>query len=369
MPSRPRVRNRLLRCREFCYDTAVDRAKGLNAVGAKIRELRARRLDRLCLQGPAAMRAAKFEKCARIYNRALKLASGTRLSAIHRQIGICRQFQCRFDEALASYAESARVADEVGDKRGKAHALGNAGLVWQRRGDHAKALAFYEEAVRLYGELGDRLGRATARTNIGVIRRTEGDFSGAMDCLTEALEVFTGLGAKMEHASALGEIANVHMDKGELDLALVCLDKALLLSREACDRQGEVTVLGNMANVYVRTGQLARARSLYDELLKLHHELGDPNGEAYDRVGIGDVLVRKGDYIAAAGYLTQALKAFLKLGIADGPRKCLSGLRMCLTVMGVKEFSAACAKAKLEPRSVTELLEVLELRQPRVISR
>jgi tetratricopeptide (TPR) repeat protein len=119
-----------------------------------------------------------------------------------------------------------------------------------------------------------------------------------------------------------------------------------------------------MADVYVRTGQLAKARAQYDELLKVHREMGDPDGEARDRVGIGDTLVRKGNYESAAGYLTQALKAFLNLGIADGPRKCLTGLRMCLTVMGVKDFSAACEKAKLEPRTVTELVKVLELRLP-----
>ena len=51
-------------------------------------------------------------------------------------------------------------------------------------------------------------------------------------------------------------------------------------------------------------------------------------------------------------------------GIADGPRKCLTGLRMCLTVLGPKEFSAVCENAKLEPRTVTELVKVLELRFP-----
>jgi tetratricopeptide (TPR) repeat protein len=112
----------------------------------------------------------------------------------------------------------------------------------------------------------------------------------------------------------------------------------------------------------MRMGRLAEAQAGYEALLKAHQEMGDPDGEARDRVGIGDVLVRRGDYLAAAGYLTQALKAFLKLEIADGPRKCLAGMRMCLTVLGVKDFSAACEKAKLEPRTVTELVKVLELR-------
>ena len=35
-----RVRNRLLRHREFCYNTAMDRAKELKAVGTRIRKLR-----------------------------------------------------------------------------------------------------------------------------------------------------------------------------------------------------------------------------------------------------------------------------------------------------------------------------------------
>lgn len=323
-------------------------------------KLRERRLDRLCIQGPAAMRTAKFDKCVRIYTRALKLASGRRLGAIHRQIGICRQFQCRFDEALACYAESARVADQCDDKRGRAHALGNMGLVWQQRGDHAKALALYEQAVGLYGELGDRLGRATARTNIGIIRRADRDFNGALECMSEALEVFEGFGAKLEQAGVLNEIANTHLDQGAPERALQFLRKALPLAREACDRQGEVTILHTLATVHARTGQLASARAQYDELLQVHREMGDPNGEAHDHVGIGDVLVRQHDFQMASGYLAKALKTFLRLGIADGPRKTLPGLRMCLTVLGPKDFCDACLAAKLEPRTVTELVKVLE---------
>ncbi len=82
------------------------------------------------------------------------------------------------------------------------------------------------------------------------------------------------------------------------------------------------------------------------------------------RKGNDDVLVRKGECEPAASYLTQALKTFLKLGIAGGPRKCLAGLRMCLTVQGVEEFSAVCENAKLEPQTVAVLIKVLERRLP-----
>jgi hypothetical protein len=79
---------------------------------------------------------------------------------------------------------------------------------------------------------------------------------------------------------------------------------------------------------------------------------------------MGHSLIQKFEMERAVSYLARAMKGFLRLEIADGPRQLLPGLRMCLTTMGVKDFSAACERAKLEPRTVTELIKVLELRLP-----
>jgi hypothetical protein len=92
--------------------------------------------------------------------------------------------------------------------------------------------------------------------------------------------------------------------------------------------------------------------------------MGDQDGEARDLASMGHSLIQKFEMERAVSYLARAMKGFLRLEIADGPRQLLPGLRMCLTTMGVKDFSAACERAKLEPRTVTELIKVLELRLP-----
>jgi tetratricopeptide (TPR) repeat protein len=334
----------------------------LHVVRQRNPKLRAQRLERLRANGQKAMQACLWDKAIRFYGRASRLAVGPELADAHRQTGVCRQAQGRLSEAEKSFAEAMKAADRCGDKEGKARALGNLGLVWQRRGAHSKALAYYEQSIALGRELGARMLVATAHSNLGLLWKTAGDLDRALDCFRQALSVFQELGAKPQLASVLGNIALVHMDREELDSALEHLNRTLEVARQIGDRRTEANALGNIAGVRLAQHLTNKALDGYEALLKVHREMGDLDGEARDHVGIGDALVRKGDYEAAASYLTQALKAFLKLGIAEGPRKCLFGLRMCLTVLGVKEFSAVCENAKLEPRTVTELVKVLELR-------
>ena len=327
-------------------------------------KLRTQRLARVRAKGQQAMQACLWDKAVRHYAHASRLAVGAELADAHRQTGVCRQAQGRLGEAEASFAEAAKAADQCGDRVTKASALRGLGLVRQRRGDHSKALAYYEQSIALSHELGDRLGEAAAYSNTGLLWKTANELDRALDCFRQALSLFQELGARPQLASVLGNIALVHMDREEFDSALEHLNQTLDIARQIGDRRTEANALGNIASVHLAQHLPNEALAGYEKLLEVHREMGDPDGEARDRVGIGDTLVRKGDYETAAGYLTQALKAFLKLEIADGPRKCLTGLRMCLTVMGVKDFSAACEKAKLEPRTVTELIKVLELRQP-----
>jgi tetratricopeptide (TPR) repeat protein len=327
-------------------------------------KLRAQRLERLRAKGQKAMQAGLFDKAARCFAGASKLAVGPELADAHRQIGVCRQAQGRLGEAEASFTKAVKAADQCADRVTKVSALRGLGLVWQRRGDHSKALAYYEQSVALSRELGDHMGEAAAYGNTGLLWKTAGELDRALDCFRRALSLFQELGARSQLASVLGNIALVHLDRDEFGSALEHLNRTLEIAREIGDRQTEANALGNIASVRLAQQLPNEALAGYEALLKVHREMGNLDGEARDRVGIGDALVRKCDYESAAGYLTQALKAFLRLEIADGPRRCLPGLRMCLTVLGPGEFSAACENAKLEPRTITELVKVLELRLP-----
>jgi len=310
-----------------------------------------------------AMKAGAWDKAVRCLSRAVLTTVGAELANAHRLMGVCHTARTRLAEAMASFEESARVAEACGDKVGTARALGNVGLIWQRRGRYNEALACYEQALELFRQLGDRLGEATACVNLGPLLLAVGQPELALDMLSRALEFFLESGARREEAGVRANIGMVHAAQGQVDVSLEYWSQALDIARQIGDKRLEASVLGSIASASIERGESARARVVFEEILKLHDELGDPDGSARDRVGIGQSLATSGEYEQAVRYLARALADFLKLDVADGPRQCLLWLPQCLQGLGRDRFLAACVAAGLTSRTAATLVDILERRR------
>lgn len=334
----------------------------LGVLGPKSADSRARSAQRWQDRAAKAMKAGAWDKAARYLGRAAAMTSGAKLADVHRLTGICHTAMTRLADARASFEESARVAEACGDKAGKARALGNIGLIGQRRGRHDEALVCYEQALKLFRELGDRVGEATACVNLGPLLLAAGQPELALDTLNEALGFFRECGARREEAGVLTNIGMVHAEQGKVDASLECWNQALDTARQIGDKRLEAGVLGSIAGADIQRGEPDRARAGFEAVLGIHDELSDPDGAARDRVGIGQALVSKGEYEPAVSYLARALCDFLKLGVADGPRQCLLWLPQCLRGLGRDRFQTACAAAGLASRTAATLVSILERR-------
>ncbi len=67
------------------------------------------------------------------------------------------------DKALALYAQSLEIQEQLGDLKGKAATLHAQANVWVTRGELDKALALYAQSLEIQEQLGDLQGEIRQR--------------------------------------------------------------------------------------------------------------------------------------------------------------------------------------------------------------
>jgi len=209
-------------------------------------------------KGLAAMRKCKWDKAIRLFQKALGHAAGTKPSvALFNLVGLCYDTPGRLSQALDSYEESARLAQQCGDKQGRGAALGNIGTVYSVKGEPDKALKYLEDALAIHREIGYQEGVASDLGNIGLIYRAKGEPDKALKYHEDALAIHREVGYREGVASALGNIGLIYSDKGEPDKALVCLAEALLLFSAVGARPSVAQAANNLKPLL---GQIGREK-------------------------------------------------------------------------------------------------------------
>jgi len=81
-----------------------------------------------------------------------------------------QQFQVsQFKDALASWEQSLKLFQELGDRQGEANSLGNLGVVYDSLGEYKRAIDFYQQQLTITRQIGDRAGEGKALSNIGYL--------------------------------------------------------------------------------------------------------------------------------------------------------------------------------------------------------
>ena len=131
------------------------------------------------------------------------------------------------DEALGSYKEALKAAEQAGNQGAKGNALGNIGLIYRNKGEPDEALKYHNQALEIAREIGYKLGEADNLGNIGVIYQNRGEPDEALKYHNQALEIDREIGYKLGEASDLGNIGVIYQMNGEPDEALKYYNQAL----------------------------------------------------------------------------------------------------------------------------------------------
>jgi len=307
--------------------------------------------------GLAAMAARQWDQAIEHFRKALAKAHGAQLVPIHNQTGVCRYIQGRLDDALREFDESARLATQYGDEKGKAPALGNVGVILHDHGELLSALNAMSEALALVRRFGDQRAAAPYLGNIGNVHHDQGALDTALQFHEEALAISRGIGDRPGVAGSLGNIGSVYCDKDELDQALPRYEQALAISRETGDQRVTANLLGNIGSIHRYRGELDEALVFHEEALALEREIGYQAGVATELGNIGLILVDKGQYKQAVLTLAESLVLLLATGVARGPRQALLGLSRCDDGLSRDRVQELLKQAGLADGSIADMLE------------
>jgi len=306
--------------------------------------------------GFAAMNACRWDEAIAHLQKAAAVTKGLKLVALLNLIGVCRYTQGRLADALRDFEESARLAEKFGDKRGKARALGNIGLICRDDGQLDRALYYLEEALAIARAIGHRWAVAINLGYAGNIYHDKGDLDQALKYYEEALAISREIGDQWVVASSLGNLGSIYHDRGELDKALRHHEQALAMSRDNGDLWGTASSLSNIGSIYRDKGKLAEALKYDNGALKVARNLGHLLGVATDLGNVGLILTDRSEHEQAVPKLADSLISLLNMGVANGPRQTLTGLAGCDDKLGRRRLVELLERAGKDDGVIADLL-------------
>ena len=203
-------------------------------------------------------------------------------------------------------------------------------LRWQskfvaRQGDYARAKEPLEESLELSRELGDKRGVAKSLHNAGMVFSLQGDYTAAKASYEESLALLKGTGDKREIAALTTSLGNVANYMSDYETARRYQEQSVSLFRELGDKFGLFIALNNLGLVLERQGDNSAARRYYEESIATAYELGEKNLVAYALNGLAHLLCLQDEPDEAARNYRESLLVSQEIGEKRCIAYCLEG--------------------------------------------
>jgi len=308
-------------------------------------------------RGLAAMAVCNWGEAIEHLQEARRLAGKAHLVPLLVQIGVCHYMQGNLSAAVAEFGESARLAEEEGDKLGRCAALANVGVIHHEYGELGSAFTHLSEALTIAGEFDNQRVVALCLGGIGNIQHDKAELDAALKSHEDALAVSLSIGDEPGIAGARGNAASVLRDKGELDQALEMYAEAVETARKSGDNFGYTIELGSIGGVYLDKGDLDRSLKFHEDSLAGASRIGFRLGEATELGNVGLVLEKRGAHGQAVSKLAEASAILLSAGVSRGQIQVLLGLSRCDDKLGRSRIEELLQQGGLSADGAAELLD------------
>jgi non-specific serine/threonine protein kinase len=212
-------------------------------------------------------------------------------------------FQGDEPSGVAHAREALRIAQEIGDALGAAHARFGLGLAASSRQDYAQATGHYEAAVAVLRDLGPAVASAAPLLgvlleNLGSVALARGDDARAERLGEDVLSTQRKLGFTWGAADSLGLLAAIAHRRGDAGRALAFYRQRLDLAQQHRGVHQFGEPLDGVAIIAAAASQDEPAARLFGAAARLDELLGRPpatGGHAERDRAIATVRARLGD--------------------------------------------------------------------------
>jgi tetratricopeptide (TPR) repeat protein len=202
--------------------------------------------------------------------------------------------------------ESAAIFRKLGNQRGVAEALSEAGvtLVWQ--GEATLAFARLEEALSLYRKAGDRWGEAQVLYRLGGTLVDYSCDSRGRDMLEESAKILEDLGEKYLYVYVLISLGVTETQLGNYSSARSHLEQGLAVATEIKHPDGIADALTNLGDVCRIQGEYLTAQSHLEAAYRAYQEQGSSVWETGVLCSLAKNKIVQGDLPAARLHILAA---------------------------------------------------------------
>ncbi|HET9529525.1 MAG TPA: CHAT domain-containing protein, partial [Blastocatellia bacterium] len=241
-------------------------------------------------------------------------------------LGSVMFWQNRWAEGLDHLQKSLAIFEETGNKKGKARALYNTGVL-QRNPE--LALEYFDKSLSVCEEAGDRDLVPSILNSKGLTHSLLGHFDLSLEFYHKSRALSEELNDKRSLETALNNIATLYTNQGRYAEALEYLHRSLKINEElgsAANRRSLAFRLQNIGLIYRRQGRLDQALAYSSESLKILEEIGDNFGIANLQNNIGVICKSKGEYKQALEWFEKSLLRYEKGQIKGGIARSLNNI-------------------------------------------
>lgn len=218
-------------------------------------------------------------------------------------LGLLAVYQGRLDEAAAQLDSALKLFMVIGKPSYLAVTRSNMGWLAERKGDRVGMLREFQEALK-HAELAQDTGSvAVILYNIGATYNKMEEFVRARQLFERSLDMERTLDRPDKEASCLMSIGNTYRSMGDPDQALEHYRRASDLFRSINDHVGAGLVAENTGSLY-EANDPKRALRHYREALKEYEAVHSGTDIAYILLAIGSMQRGLGQYAQADSSLT-----------------------------------------------------------------
>ena len=221
-------------------------------------------------RGLLATELNQFPSAERLFELTLAFARthGDALLESHALLNLGNESLARgrYDETIDRSEAAYKTATAVGARRLQLIIQGNIGWAHYKLGDSEKALELFAESEKLASQLGDVWNQENELTNIGYIYMDERKSDLAAQTFQQALSLAQGIHAKEDIYNALRVLARLSLQTGDLANASQYAQQALDIARQDGNHLDELYPMLVQGQIAARRGDVASAESAFHEV-------------------------------------------------------------------------------------------------------
>lgn len=169
------------------------------------------------------------------------------------------QYRGLYPLALRQYQRCLRIAEELGDQRGRMIALNNIGLIKLSQEKHAEALEYFERSHKLALQLKDSTVGSTTINNVGTALKRLERYEEALTKFRESLVWAERMENDIQIVDDLINIGSIQSHNKEFDSSLVTFERCLVMANAIEYDLAKPTILSGLSASYLGLKRLPEA--------------------------------------------------------------------------------------------------------------